>query len=517
MSATGDVAGRGLIVEPVVMATVTGLTVMAAGPVTLLRGGGLTLRAGRISVITGPSGSGKTTLMRALLGHLPAGATREAGLVDVGGTDPFTLSGPQLQRFRRANLAYVGQDPGAALNPTMRVGTLLAEVAADRDRAALRAVLEQVSLPAHYLRRRPAELSGGEQRRVAIARALGRRVRILLIDEPLAGLDPALRAGIASLLRGLADDHGLAIAVSGHDNSALGALADDVVDRTGDRARSSAAGRPARSRAPADPGRTRAPADAAPVILSAESLAGSVDRGRTRIVHGVDLQVRAGTASALIGASGAGKTTVARILVGLHQSSTGRIELHGTPLHHRAERRSSEQKRRIAWVPQDPLSTLNPSRTIGATLSRPLTRHRVVPTDEREHRIRELLAQVELPPASAARYPHELSGGQRQRVAIARALASEPDVLICDEITSALDAATAGAIMELLAEAQSRRGLGLLLITHQLALVDRHCATVTVLHRGALVEAGPADSVLGDPRHPATVELVTGDPSPKTP
>jgi peptide/nickel transport system ATP-binding protein len=422
------------------------------------------------------------------------------------------LNRRELHRLRYAHLAYVGQDPGAALNPTMRVRTLLTEVAADRSRDAVEALLAQVSLRTDHLRRRPAELSGGEQRRVAIARALGRQVCILLIDEPFAGLDPALRDGIAALLRSLADDRGLAVAVSGHDTMTLGNLADDVVElgRLGRRSAVTSNRRPDERAASA----VHTSTDSGRAALSARSLAATVDRGRRQLVHGVDLEVAAGEATALIGVSSAGKTTVARVMAGLHAGGVGFIALHGTPLALHAARRTIDQRRRIGWVPQDPMSTLNPSRTIGATLARPLARHRIAPARERAVRVAELLAQVRLPADTAGRYPHELSGGQRQRVAIARALATDPDVLICDEITSALDAATAGAIMEVLDEARIRRGLGLLLITHQLHLVRAHCSTVTVLDRGTVAEAGPAETLFTDPRHAAMKHLLAADPGP---
>ena len=154
------------------------------------------------------------------------------------------------------------------------------------------------------------------------------------------------------------------------------------------------------------------------------------------------------------------------------------------------------------------MSTLNPSHTVGAALARRLARHRLAPARERASRVAELLAQVRLPADVANRYPHELSGGQRQRVAIARALATDPDVLICDEVTSALDAVSADAVMEVLAEARARRGLGMLLITHQLHLVRTHCATVTVLDRGTLAEAGAVEAVFTHPQHPATARLL---------
>ncbi|MGW6992791.1 ABC transporter ATP-binding protein [Streptomyces sp. NPDC054946] len=462
----------------------------------LLDNASLTLRRGSVHAITGPSGAGKTTLLRALVGAIPPGAAVTNGTVTVLGNDVLALAPEPLRRLRREHLAYLGQDPASGLNPRMKVGRLIRETAADKSRGALLDLLTQVRLPTdeHLENRRPAGLSGGQQRRVALARALARRPEILLLDEPTAGLDAALRDEIADLLRDLAHHHGLAIALSSHDPDFVARCADDTL----------ALG-PATPRAP---GRgTSAPvtqsAAATPrasngdVVLTVRALGAYVGTGPARRLafSGLDLDVRPGALTAVVGPSGCGKTTLVRTLAGLHPAGGGTLTLHGSQIGGTHRRRSRDQLRRIQLVPQNPLGALNPARTVGATLVRPLKLHLALPADQRAARVSELLTAIGLPEDFASRYPHELSGGQRQRVSIARALAAEPDVLLCDEVTSALDADTASDVMALLRDLRTTRGLAVVLVSHDLPLVLRHADDVLTL-------GGPATAVTAE-RHPA--------------
>ncbi|MEU0413195.1 ATP-binding cassette domain-containing protein [Streptomyces griseorubiginosus] len=486
---------------------VTGLTVTAPNGRLLLDRAGLELAPGRITAVVGPSGCGKTTLLRAVAGTLPPGTERTAGTVSVLGQDPLTLPAPALRTLRRHRLAYVGQDPGSALNPRMKVRRLLAEVAVDKSPEAIRAQLAEVRLPTDdgLPDRRIGGLSGGQQRRVALARALARRPAVLLLDEPTAGLDPALRDEIADLLRHLAEHHRIAIGLTCHDPDLVTRLADDVVDLSGPRLTDSGP----RLSAPAP--RERTAHDGPPILTASGLHAAHVHRGRrVPVLHGIDLTLATGGSLGVVGASGSGKTTLLRALVGLHRATAGTVSLDGTHLAPTAHGRSRDQRRRLQLVPQDPLGTLNPSRTVGATLRRPLVLHRRAGRAEVADRVLELLDQVGLPAAFADRYPHELSGGQRQRAAIARALAADPDVLICDEVTSALDADTTVAVMDLLAELRDRRGLSLVLVSHDLRLVADRTDTLAVMSGGRVVESGPTARLFTTPTHPVTTALATG-------
>ncbi|MFE7741616.1 ABC transporter ATP-binding protein [Nocardia sp. NPDC057455] len=508
---------------------VDGLTVLdpsgreLAGPATFR------IPAGTVTALTGPSGSGKTTVMRALLGQLPSARARATGSASVAGHDVLTLDRPALHRFRRRHIAYVGQDPGSALNPLLRVRALLREVAPDVSEPTLTDTLALVGLSRDYLRRRPGELSGGQQRRVALARALIRRTGVLVLDEPLAGLHGALRIDIAGQLASLARERSVAILLSGHDTALVHSIADDIVElgmvpqASVPPARATAtAGRT--SGAVTEPAlRTRgaaeqtgnghkssvvvAAADRPPdVVLRAEGINASIDGHQ--VLADIGFVLEAGSVLAVVGASGAGKTTLARVVAGLHHSATGSLELHGNPIVVGANRRVRYGAGGIQLVTQNPRSALNPRRTVAQTLGRPLRRIGRVTRGDLARRVAELLAAVELSADLAARYPHELSGGQRQRVALARALAAEPAVLLCDEITSALDHATAAAIMALLDRIRAERDTALLVISHDMALVAEYCPSLLVLDQGRIAESGHTGTVLAAPTHNATSELL---------
>ncbi|ARZ66650.1 ATP-binding cassette domain-containing protein [Streptomyces sp. HU2014] len=480
---------------PPTVVGVTDLEISIPGGPTLLGKAGLTLRPGRITALTGPSGSGKSTLLRAVIGELPAGARVVSGTVDVLGQDVLALPEDRLRALRRHRVAYVGQDPGSALDPRMRVRHLVAETAADPSPRAVRDLLAECRLPVGdgLPDRRPGALSGGQQRRVALARALARRPDVLLLDEPTAGLDTALRDEIADLLRHLATSRGLAIVLACHDPALVERCADDVVD-LGPAARTA-------------PGPATAPV-ARPAVLPVSGAPGAglaaegvtvtfIQRGRNhRALAGADFAVAPGGATGVIGPSGSGKTTLLRVLAGLQRPDAGGLTLDGRALPALARRRGRTERRRVQLVPQNPLGALNPARTVGATLARPLRLHRAAARSELAGRVAGLLDQVGLPAGFARRYPHELSGGQRQRVSIARALAPGPDVLLCDEVTSALDPGTAGAVLELLTRLRAERGLALVLVSHELHLVAAHTDTVHVLEAGRVTATGDTRRML---------------------
>ncbi|MFG2133903.1 ABC transporter ATP-binding protein [Streptomyces sp. NPDC048751] len=491
---------------------VTDLAVTAPDGRLLLRDASLTVRPGRLVALTGPSGAGKTTLLRAVTGILPPGTTRTAGHVDVLGHDVFALTEGDLRTLRGTRLAYVGQDPGSGLNPRMRVRSLVRELSADRSPEAVAALLSEVRLPtdAGLTARRPGALSGGQQRRVALARALARRPDVLLLDEPTAGLHPELRDEIADLLRHLTHEHHLAVAFSCHDPAVVERVADEVVELGGGGG-PQGEGVPVPRRASTVLNTNAPNTEAGSPILEVRDL--HVHFRGTPALTGVGLTVAAGSAVGIVGVSGSGKTTLVRTVVGLQRGTSGTVHLAGTALSTGLRGRTREQRRGLQLVTQNPLGALNPSRTVGAAVGRPLRLHRRCASGEVRDRVADLLEQVGLPPEFADRYPHELSGGQRQRVAVARALAAEPDVLICDEITSALDPETGRSLMDLLTDLRERRGTTLVLISHDLPLIADRTDTVTVLHAGRAVESGPTADLFAAPQHAATRALL-GTPTP---
>ncbi|MFB8003412.1 ABC transporter ATP-binding protein [Nocardia sp. NPDC056000] len=461
---------------------------------TILDTVSVALDSGTVSGLTGESGSGKTMLMKALLGWLPRTVHRTSGTIHIAGQSVLDLDPGALRALRRTQVSFVGQDAGSALNPVMRVRALLAETASDA--TAVEHALARVGLPQSLVERRSGELSGGQQRRLALARAVLRDTPILIIDEPFGGLDAQARRTVADLLRSLAHDCGKTILVSGHDVPTLDALVDAHIHLGKDFEST-----PAESRGTAAPTR--------PNRLSASGI-GLVRGGRT-ILSNIELTARTGCVTAVLGESGAGKTTLARILAGLEPAAVGQLTLESRPMP-LSGRRRGKQITRIQLVPQDPLSTLNPQRTIGQILERPLTRRGIRDRARRAETVTQVLGAVGLNPELVTRRPSELSGGQRQRVSIARALSYNPEVLICDEVTSALDPDTANTIMALLASVAHESDMVVIVIGHDLDLLARHCAEGIVVHEGVRLAAGPVADLLPHFRYQPTGSDNTGSP-----
>jgi len=263
--------------------------------------------------------------------------------------------------------------------------------------------------------------------------------------------------------------------------------------------------RPAGPR-PAGPAAAQQP----PIVLSLRGVAASY--GGVPALAGIDLDVPARSCVAVVGESGSGKTTLARCITGLHRGWTGQAELHGAPLARAARQRPKQVLRQVQYVFQNPYTSLHPRKTVGQIVAEPLQRFFRLSRPEQAERVRRVLDDVSLGGRFLSRYPGELSGGERQRVAIARALVVEPDVLVCDEVTSALDVSVQAVIVELLRAAAARHGLAMVFITHNLALVPSVAQFAVVLRRGELVEAGTVEQVLGRPRSSYTAALIADAP-----
>jgi peptide/nickel transport system ATP-binding protein len=238
--------------------------------------------------------------------------------------------------------------------------------------------------------------------------------------------------------------------------------------------------------------------------------------GRNEVLHSVNLSLAPHECLALVGESGSGKTTVARAVAGLHRSWTGTISLGSAELPRAARQRSGEQRRRVQYIFQNPYGSLNPRQTIGQIVGQPLRVFGTASGREADRRIADMLERVSLTAAYARRYPDQLSGGERQRVAIARALVCDPTVLVCDEVTSALDVSVQAAIVELLGSLQRDLGLAMLFITHNLPLVRSIAQRVAVLSLGSIVELGDTERVLTSPEQPYTRQLLSDTPSLET-
>ncbi|MFF8818913.1 ATP-binding cassette domain-containing protein [Leucobacter sp. NPDC015123] len=499
------------------------------------------LTPGEALGIVGESGSGKSLTLRAIAGLLPNGVVHTHGEVAIGGA-----------------VGMVFQDPLSALDPLTRVGTQLREAcvaAGEPDPVArVRELLGAVRLgdPERIARAYPHELSGGQRQRIVIAMALAGRPAILLADEPTTALDATVQREVLELLKALRRERGLTLVFVSHDVAVVAAMCERIAVMRGgcvveEGATAAVLARPehpytrellsAIPRAPRPAERindrvalapsagaisihtTGAPGvekTAPPSIETAAAPAAATSDGAP-VLAVKDLRVRYGGREAvggvsfdvrgalgIIGESGSGKTTIARAIVGELPRAHGAFSFAG-------------EREEIQLIPQDPSSSLNPRRTVGATLGEVVRAHdrrararggdlARSPRGSTEGRVAALLSEVGLAPEHARRYPHELSGGQRQRVAIARALAAEPKVLVADEATSALDVSVQAAILDLLARLRRERGLALIVISHDLAVVHALCDDVVVLRAGAIVEQGPR--ALLDPQQAYTRELL---------
>jgi peptide/nickel transport system ATP-binding protein len=495
----------------------------------VVQGVSFTLGAGRTLGLVGESGSGKTTVGLALLGYCRRGLRFGAGRVEVDGINILGLSDKQRTRMRGNVVAYVPQDPGTALNPALTVGTQLAEVTRNRPEASehLEVLLNQLRLPADRIRRSyPHQLSGGQQQRVTLAMAFACRPKVIVLDEPTTGLDVTVQRQVLDATRELCDRSGVAAVFVSHDLAVVSELVDEVavmndgrIVEFGDCAATFAApvhpytksllraaaavGHTSRRDASND-GRLGANrADGAPVdrrhtaVLSVENLRARY--GSREVLHGISFTADPGECLAVVGESGSGKTTLARAVVGLHRSSAGSVRLRGSTLAASSGDRDVDELRALQYIFQNPFASLNPRKTVREILELPMRRFLDLRADGRRERLVRALSDVALPSDLLDVFPHQLSGGQRQRVAIARALVVEPQVLVCDEITSALDVSVQASIIDTLRRLQSERSLALIFITHDLGLV-RHLATrVAVVRAGNVVEAGPVDEVLDRP------------------
>ena len=503
----------------------------------VVSGASFAVARGETLGIVGESGSGKSLSMLSLLQLLPDSAQAQAVRASFEQLPLLQLSRRELESVRGRQIAFIFQDPLAALNPLRTIGAQIGEVA-QRHFGLSRAQCEQraaelltqvgISDARERLRHYPHEFSGGQRQRITIAMALAGEPQLLIADEPTTALDVTVQAEIVKLIKAMQRDRHLTVIWVTHDLALLARLADRViVMHRGLVVEQADIG--TLFRAPQHP-HTRellaslrrsdprtlpaAGAPAPPVLLEARGLGVRYQRGGRSLqaLADIDLAIHEGETLAVVGESGSGKSTLARALIGLVAPSEGSIWLRGESLDARNARVPRAIRRQLQMVFQDPFSSLNPRRTVGAAIAEPLIVHRLAQGAQLKRRVSECLTLVGLDPAVAPRYPHEFSGGQRQRVCIARAIACEPNLIVADEALSALDLTLQAQILALLGELKQRYALTYLFISHDLSVVERISDRVAVLYLGRMVELAPTAALYAHARHPYTRALLAAVP-----
>jgi len=467
--------------------------------------------------IVGESGSGKSTLARALLGYGRPGSRFVGGSVHLDGRDLVAMPAEELRRMRGRRVALVPQNPLQALTPHMTIGAQIAEVLARhrgiadrRERAAMVAGLlraMQVDDPEAVAGRYPHEVSGGQRQRAVIAAALAGEPAVLVLDEPTTALDKSTEIQVLALLRELRGRIGCALILVSHDLRMIGSICDRVlvmlsghVVEQGPTSRILSAPRERYTRdlvsaLPAFvPGPARATALSPPLLVARDlglvyrrpgwgGLARR-DRGRAAL-RDVGFALAKGRTLGVVGESGSGKSTLGGLVTGLLAGHDGDMRFDGIALEGAARRRAPALRQRIQMVFQDPTGSLNPRHAVGRIVARGFEVHGGLAAGEARTQAAILLERMGIDGKLMSRLPGELSGGQQQRVAIARAFAARPDLVVCDEITSALDVTVQAQVLALMRDLQEKDGVAYLFISHDLAVVSEMADDVLVLRAGA--------------------------------
>ncbi|MEU8896485.1 ABC transporter ATP-binding protein [Nocardia sp. NPDC048505] len=507
----------------------------------VVRGIDLHIDAGEAVAIVGESGSGKSVTARTLVGLTGAGAAVRADRFELFGQDALGYRERQWRRIRGSKIGFVLQDALVSLDPLRRIGQQLAEVqraltglrgAALAERSVELLTAVGVPEPELRLRQYPHELSGGLRQRALIATAIAGDPRLIIADEPTTALDVTVQRQILDLLR-RRKAAGNALLLISHDLAVVAELADrvlvmrdGVLVEQGDThtvltrpehpytqgllaAVPSAA---TRGHALSDLDRRPLPprtVDDTRIVLSAQRLRKTY--GSRTVVEDVDFDLFAGETLGIVGESGSGKTTTARMALSLVAPSSGRVVVDGVPWSELPERELRRRRGTAQLIAQDPLSSFDPRYTVARIIGESLDTIGIR-GGERVRRVREILDAVRLGRDLLDRHPRTLSGGQRQRVAIARALAPRPALIVADEPVSALDVSVQAQILDLLADLQAEFGTALLLISHDLGVVQHIAHRVVVMKDGRVVESGAVDAVLRSPRAEYTRRLLESVP-----
>jgi peptide/nickel transport system ATP-binding protein len=526
---------------------VTGLRVAARNDAgaefDIVKGVDFAINQGEVLALIGESGSGKTTIALSLMGYARSGCRISGGSVRVGEQQVLDMDDTGLSRLRGRTVAYIAQSASSSFNPSRTLMDQVVESAAIH-RTMTRAAAEAKAVglfralalpdPDNIGKRYPHQVSGGQLQRVMAAMAFITDPALVILDEPTTALDVTTQIDVLRAFRDVVRQLGTTAVYVSHDLAVVAQMADRIVVLRGGEIRENgtttqvlnapandytrcllAAAEPApRDISIPEPELVRLPV---PLLQIRDLVAGYGPIGRDglpakRILSDIHLTIERGATVGVIGESGSGKTTLARVVAGMVPLARGEVLLDGAPLRDDDHGRTHTEHQRVQFVFQNADTALNPAHTVGAILARPLSFYHHMRGDARRKRVLQLLDLVKLPAAIANRLPGELSGGQKQRINLARALAAQPDLILCDEITSALDTVVAAAILDLMAELRRELKVSYMFISHDINTVRAICDQIMVLYAGRMVELRPREALADAPYHPYTHLLVSSVP-----
>ncbi|RVQ69833.1 ATP-binding cassette domain-containing protein [Croceicoccus ponticola] len=491
---------------------------------------------GEVLALIGESGSGKTTIALALMGYSRFGADIAADVIRVGDMRIDKMSRSELTRVRGRRVSYIAQSAASGFNPSRTILSqviepLLVHRLADRKTAEARAVELFASLalpsPETIGSRYPHQVSGGQLQRVMVAMALITEPELVILDEPTTALDVTTQVEVLKTIKLAMKQSGATAIYVSHDLAVVAQVADRIAvlkdgtmceEGSVEQILNAPASEYTRSLMAAAQPEARPDAQAAPDnVLTVSSITAGYGRIRDGmpakpVLRDVSFSIRRGAALGVIGESGSGKSTLARVIAGLLPAAQGDVMLGDEVLPRAMARRSREQLRRVQIVFQHADTALNPAQTVREILARPLAFYHGLKGPAADARVAELLDLIQLPTDVLARRSSELSGGQKQRVNLARALAAEPDVLICDEVTSALDTVVAAAILDLIDDLRRNLGIATIFISHDISNAHAFCDDLLVLYAGSVVELVSRARFSEGLHHPYTRLLVDSVP-----
>ena len=509
----------------------------------IVKGVSFNVARGEVVALIGESGSGKTTIALSALGYTKPGLEFAGGEVRLENEDVITMEPDQLRALRGQRVAYLAQSAAATFNPALTIGEQVTESCVlhgilDQEQANERAETLYRALelpdPDRLGKRYPHQVSGGQLQRLMAAMALCGKPDLLVLDEPTTALDVTTQIEVLKAFKSVIKQEGSAAIYVTHDLSVVAQIADHIVVLYAGEVQEHGSAEQVVNQPTHDYTRrlmhaVRPP----PAAGQGDEMLGEHKRdvpalkvkditagyGRKRngvpeitVLRDVNVSIERGHTVGVIGESGCGKSTLARVMAGLLPAVRGQVLLDGDDLQPALQKRDRSELQKIQFVFQMADTALNPRQRIDHILGRPLEFYLGLKGKEKRRRIMELLDMVELPQDFAGRYPEELSGGQKQRVNLARALAASPEVLLCDEVISALDSIVGANVIELLKRLRKQTGVSFVFISHDLSTVASFADEIVVLYAGRVVEQGPADQVLSPPYHPYTRLLISSVP-----